>query len=61
VAVGGCQVWAVSRTGKNISSHFCDGFTCAQAGVRPGIVMKEKDVFNVSVRKNSTDALLQFV
>jgi hypothetical protein len=23
VAVGGCQVWAVSRTGKNSPSHFC--------------------------------------
>jgi hypothetical protein len=28
--------------------------------VRPGIVVKKKDVFHVSVRKNSTDALSQF-
>jgi hypothetical protein len=33
-------------------SHFCDCLTCAQAGVRPGIVVKEKDVFRVSVRRN---------
>jgi hypothetical protein len=39
---------------KNTPSHFCDG------GVRPGIVVKEKDVFSVSVRVNSTDALSQF-
>jgi hypothetical protein len=35
--------------------------SCAQAGVRPVIVMKEKDVFRVLVRTNSTDVLLQFV
>jgi hypothetical protein len=29
--------------------------------VRPGIVVKEKDVFHVSVRTKSTDALSQFV
>jgi hypothetical protein len=60
VVFGGCQVWAVSRMGKNSPPHFCDCLTCAQAGVRPGIVVKEKDVFHVSVRTNSTDALLQF-
>jgi hypothetical protein len=34
---------------------------CAQAGVRPGIVIKEKDVFHVLVRTDSTDAFSQFV
>jgi hypothetical protein len=34
---------------------------CVQAGVRLGIVVKEKDVFHVSVRANSTYVLLQFV
>jgi hypothetical protein len=32
-----------------------------QAGVRLGIVMKEKDVFHVVVRTDSTDVLLWFV
>jgi hypothetical protein len=39
VVVIGCQIWAVSRMGKNSPSHFCDCLTCAQVGVRPGIVM----------------------
>jgi hypothetical protein len=60
VTVGGCQIWAVSRMGKNSPSHFCDCLTCAQAGVRLGIVVKEKDVFHVSVTMNSADALWQF-
>jgi hypothetical protein len=34
---------------------------CAQPGVRPGIVVKEKDVFHVSVRTNCTHALSKFV
>jgi hypothetical protein len=46
VTVGRCQMWAVSRLGKNSASHFCDCLT----RVRPGIVVKEKDVFHVSVR-----------
>jgi hypothetical protein len=45
VAVGGCQI--------------C--LTHAQAGVRLGIVVKEKDVFGVSVRTNCMHALSQFV
>jgi hypothetical protein len=43
----GCEVWAVSRTGKKV--HVCA--SC----VRLGIVVKEKEVFHVSVRKNCTD------
>jgi hypothetical protein len=54
-------MWAVSRKGKNSSPHFCDCLTCAEAGVRPGIVVKEKDVFRVSVRTNCTVALSRFV
>jgi hypothetical protein len=46
--------------GKNNPSHFYVYLTCEQAGVRPGIVVKEKDVFHVSVRTNCTDALSQF-
>jgi hypothetical protein len=61
VAVRGCQVWDVSRMEKNILSHFCDCLTSAQASVRLGIVVKEKDVCNVSVRPNCTDALSHFV
>jgi hypothetical protein len=34
---------------------------CAQAGAKPGILMKEKDVFHVSVKMNPMDAWLQFV
>jgi hypothetical protein len=49
------QIWAVSRLGKKIPSHFCDCLTCAVAGVRWGIVVKEKDVFRV--KTNYTDAL----
>jgi hypothetical protein len=51
----------VSWTGKNSPSHFCDCLMCVQPGVRPGIVMKEKDVFHVLARINSTVVLLQFV
>jgi hypothetical protein len=29
--------------------------------VRPGIVVKEKDIFHAYVRTNSTDAFSQFV
>jgi hypothetical protein len=48
--------------GKNSPSHFCSYLTLVlQAGVRPGIVVKEKDVFDVSVRNNFTVALSQFV
>jgi hypothetical protein len=61
VVIGGCQIWAMHRMGKNSPSNFCDYLTCAQAGVRPGIVMKVKDIFHVSIRTNSTDVLLQFV
>jgi hypothetical protein len=43
----GCE-----RTGKNSLSHFCD------CGVRPGIVVKEKDVFRISVRTNSYGLLV---
>jgi hypothetical protein len=52
MVVGGCQMWAVGRMGKNSLSHFCDCLTYARTGVRPGIVVKEKDVFRVSVRTN---------
>jgi hypothetical protein len=54
----------VSGTGKNshpIFAIFCDCLTYAQASVGPGIVVKEKDVFRVSVRMCSTDAPSQFV
>jgi hypothetical protein len=50
------QIWAVSRMAKNGLSHFFDHLTCAQAGVRSGIFMKEKDVFHILVRMNSVDA-----
>jgi hypothetical protein len=52
----GCE-----RMGNKIPSHFHDCLTCAHAAVWPGIAVKEKDVFHVSVRTNSTDALSQFV
>jgi hypothetical protein len=52
-----CQIWAFSSLGKTSQFNFCDCLTCAQAGVRLGIVVKEKDVFHVSVRMNCTDAL----
>jgi hypothetical protein len=57
VTAGRCQIWVVSRTGKNSPSRFCDCVTCAQGSVRPGIVVKEKDVCHVPVRANSTDAV----
>jgi hypothetical protein len=57
VVVEVCRIWAVSRMGKNSSSRFCDCIICAQAGVRLGIVVKEKDVCHVSVRANCTGAL----
>jgi hypothetical protein len=59
VVVGECQIWAVSRMGKKTSSNFSDCPTCAQAGVRLGVVVKEKDVFHVWVRTNCMDALSQ--
>jgi hypothetical protein len=52
----GCE-----EDGKKSPSHFCDCLTCEQAGVRPGIVMKEKGFFPVSFRTNSTHALSWFV
>jgi hypothetical protein len=61
MAVGGCQIWAVGRIWKSSPSHSCDCLTCAQAGMRPGIVVKEKDVFHVSVRTQFMDAFSQFV
>jgi hypothetical protein len=61
MAVGRYQIWAVSRMGKNSPYNFCDCLSRAQAGVRSGIVVKEKDVFHVSVRTNCTHALSQFV
>jgi hypothetical protein len=48
VIVGGCQIWAVSRMGKNSPSHFCSCLMCAQAGVRLGNV-KGKDKLYGSV------------
>jgi hypothetical protein len=47
--------------GKNSLSYFCNCLTRVQAGVRPIIVVKEKDIFHVLFRMNSTDVLLQFV
>jgi hypothetical protein len=61
MVVGGCQIRVVSRMGKNSPPNFFVCFTHAQAGVRPGIVVKEKDVLHVSVRTGHTYALLQFV
>jgi hypothetical protein len=55
------DILAVSRMGKNSPSHICDCLACAQVGVRPGIVVKEKAVFHVSVRTNCKDTLPQFV
>jgi hypothetical protein len=55
VPVLGCD-----KMGKDSPPHFCDCLTCAQAGMRPGMVVKEKDVFHLSVRTESTDALSQF-
>jgi hypothetical protein len=52
-----CQIWAMSRLGKKRLFHFCDCLTCEQASVRLGIAVKEKEVFHVSVRTTSTDAL----
>jgi hypothetical protein len=59
--VGECQIWAVSRMGKNNRFCFCDCLKCVQVGVRLGNIMKEKDIFYVLVRINSTDTLSQFV
>jgi hypothetical protein len=61
MAVRGCQIWAASRIERNCPSHFCNCLTSVQAGVRPGNVVKEKDIFHVLARMNSMDALSQFV
>jgi hypothetical protein len=61
VTVGRRQIWAVSRTGKNDPYHFCYCVTCTQVGVRLGIVVKEKDVFYVSVMTNCVGALSHFL
>jgi hypothetical protein len=58
---GGSQRVAEWGMGKSSPSHFWDCLMCAEAGVRPAIVVKEKDVFHVSVRTNCTDALSWFV
>jgi hypothetical protein len=49
VVVRGCQIWTVSRMGRNSPSHFYDCLTCAQAGVSPGIVRKEAGNFTTLV------------
>jgi hypothetical protein len=55
-------IGSVSRGGgKENPSHFCGYLMCENACVRPGIVVKEKDVYHVSVRTNCTDALSLFV
>jgi hypothetical protein len=51
----GCE-----QFGKEQSTQICDYFTCAQAGLRSGIVVKEKYVFLVSVRTKCTNTLSQF-
>jgi hypothetical protein len=51
----------VSGMWRNSSSSFCVCPTFAQAVVRSGIVVKEKDVFHISVRTNCANALSQFV
>jgi hypothetical protein len=61
VTVGGCQIWAVSRMGKNSPSCVCDYLTCAQACVRPDLIVNEKCVFRVSFRTIAKVALSQFV
>jgi hypothetical protein len=61
VVVAECQIRAVRRMGKNSPSYFCRCLACAQVGVRPFIVVKEKDVFHVPIRTNFTDALSHFV
>jgi hypothetical protein len=47
--------------GKKSPSDFYDCLMRAQGGLRLGIVVKEKDVFRISVRKNCTNALSRFV
>jgi hypothetical protein len=42
VGVRGFQNCAVSRTGKNALSKFCDCLKCAQAVMRPAFVVSEK-------------------
>jgi hypothetical protein len=59
MVIRGWQILAVSR--MNSPSHFYDCLTCVHSGAVPVIVMKEKDIFHVSVRMNSTDALSQFI
>jgi hypothetical protein len=49
------------QDGEEQSITFCYCLTCAQAGVRLGIVVKEKDVFRVSFKTTSRDALSHFV
>jgi hypothetical protein len=51
----------MSRMGKNSPSHFCDCLMCAQAGVRLGTAVNEKDIFHVLVRTNSMDVMSQSV
>jgi endonuclease/exonuclease/phosphatase (EEP) superfamily protein YafD len=46
VVVRWYQIWAVSSMGENSPFHFHDCATCVQAGVRLGIVMREKDYFS---------------
>jgi hypothetical protein len=53
----GCKQYREEKS----PSHFCDCLMCAKADVRLDIVVKGKNIFHVSVRINSADALLQFV
>jgi hypothetical protein len=53
----GCKQYREEKS----PSNFYGCLTCAKADVRLDIVVKGKNIFHVSVRINSADALLQFV
>jgi hypothetical protein len=57
VVVGWVPVSGSEQDEEEQSLPFCDCLSCAQAGVRPRIVVKEKEVLHVSVRMNCMDAL----
>jgi hypothetical protein len=61
LVVGGYQTWAVNRMGRTVHSIFVIASCELKLLWGRGIVVKQKDVFPVSVRTDFTDALLQFV
>ena len=55
-----CKIWTISRMGEDGPSQGRSCLSCVQAGVKPGVVMKEKHRIHVSVSTSLSYAAFQF-